>query len=302
MKVLVFGAGVVGQVYAGRLAEAGHDVTVLARNRRLQDLKAQGVHLQRGSEHIRASPHVTAEVAPGEGYDVVLVTVRRDQLADALPVVAGLTAERVVLMMPPGDPNDVARVTGEHRTVFAFPGIGGFRTADGTVHYVQVPQQKTTVGRRDGLERVMVDLMRSAQFPVDVCADMAGWLATHAVFVTGVGAALLACHGDSAALAADRPRVATMVRAVGEGFRSLASKDVAVLPRGLRVIFTIVPPVVSVPYWQRQLRGPVGVIALAPHVRASQHTELPALCADVRALLAGGRPHDTLERLLATVG
>ena len=192
-------------------------------------------------------------------------------------------------------------MAGEHRTVFAFPGIGGFQTAEGTVRYIQVPQQKTTVGRREGLERVVVDLMRSAQLPVEVCADMAGWLATHAVFVTGVGAALLACKGDGAALAADRQCVATMIQAVGEGFRSLASKDVAVLPVGLRLIFTVVPRAVSVPYWQRQLRGPVGTVALAPHVRASQHTELPALCADVRALLAGGRPHDTLDRLLATV-
>jgi 2-dehydropantoate 2-reductase len=38
MKVLVYGAGVVGTLYGGKLAHAGHHVTVVARGRRLLDI------------------------------------------------------------------------------------------------------------------------------------------------------------------------------------------------------------------------------------------------------------------------
>jgi hypothetical protein len=36
--ILIYGAGVIGQIYAARLHEVGHDVTVLARHRTLETL------------------------------------------------------------------------------------------------------------------------------------------------------------------------------------------------------------------------------------------------------------------------
>ena len=62
--------------------------------------------------------------------------------------------------------------------------------------------------RRGGREQLVTELLRRAGFPVDVSDDMAGWLATHAVFITAVGSAILAAGGDSTALAADRKQVA----------------------------------------------------------------------------------------------
>ena len=50
---------------------------------------------------------------------------------------------------------------------------------------------------------------------------MAGWLKTHAVFVTAISAAILDCDGDSLALADDPAQLALMVAAVREGFRAL---------------------------------------------------------------------------------
>ena len=42
-RLLIFGAGVVGSVYALRFAEAGMDVTMLARGKRLEALKRDGL-------------------------------------------------------------------------------------------------------------------------------------------------------------------------------------------------------------------------------------------------------------------
>ncbi len=47
MKTLVMGTGVIGSVYAGHLGQAGHEVTLLARGSRLDDLTRGGLVLLR---------------------------------------------------------------------------------------------------------------------------------------------------------------------------------------------------------------------------------------------------------------
>ena len=46
MKILIYGAGVLGSFYAARLHTAGHTVTLLARGQRLADLRAHGIVLE----------------------------------------------------------------------------------------------------------------------------------------------------------------------------------------------------------------------------------------------------------------
>jgi len=92
--------------------------------------------------------------------------------------------------------------------------------------------------------------------------------------------------------------VARMIRAAGEGFRALASQGVAVQPRALKMIFTTVPRVIAVRYWQGQLRGTLGTVALAPHSRMTKDTELPVLYRDVQKMVAGMAPTPHLDKLL----
>ena len=300
-RVLVYGAGIIGQIYGARLAQAGHDVTLLAHGRTLGTLSESGVTL-RNAGVVTHTPVRVVDSPLGEPVpDVVFVTVRRDQLEDVIPAVADLPAGRVVFLLNlPGAVEVVRERVGAHRTVFAFPGVGGRRQEDGTIDYVEVPQQKTTVEGR-GLEAPIVDVLKSAGFPVEATSDMAGWLATHAVFVTAMSAAILACGGDSVALADDPAQLAAMVAAVREGFRALDRNGVNVTPAPLKLLFTVVPRFAAVRYWRKQLRGPLGTVAIAPHVRASRETELPMLCADVRRLVAGAGPVPHLERLLDAV-
>ena len=49
MKILVYGAGVLGSLYAARLKESGLDVSILARSRRLADIREHGIELEDSS-------------------------------------------------------------------------------------------------------------------------------------------------------------------------------------------------------------------------------------------------------------
>ena len=81
MKILVYGAGVLGSLYAARLQRAGHEVSLLARGERLAALRRSGLALQAEGSPWRcyATVNVVEALAPEDAYDLVLVMVRRNQ-------------------------------------------------------------------------------------------------------------------------------------------------------------------------------------------------------------------------------
>jgi 2-dehydropantoate 2-reductase len=305
MKILIYGAGVIGQIYAARLHEAGHDVTVLARHRTLETLARDGITLVNralvdGTTSGPVRVNVTGHVGPDSSFELALVTVRRDQVGEILPAMAALQASHMVMMQNNSlELASVGDIVGRDRTLFGFPGVGGYRRDDGAIEYIEIPQQPTTLGRQQGREEIVGEVFKSAGFAVATTADMDGWLKTHAVFIAAICGSINSCGGDAVKLAADRERVATMIRSAGEGFRALTSKGVAVQPRPLRMIFTVVPQVFAVRYWQGQLRGTVGTVALAPHSKMTKDTELPVLYRDVQKLVGGTVPTPHLDKLLS---
>lgn len=301
VRLLVLGAGVIGQVYAGRLAAAGNDVTVAARGSTLAALARNGIRIRRGGqlEAVRVAV-VDAGCITGS-FDAVLFAVRADQAEAALATVYDVDAPAVATLANlVGVTETAAQRIGRQRLVLGFPGVGGTRGADG-VEYHQIARQPTTIEQCAGREKPMVEALRTAGLPVATVADMPSWLATHTVFVTGVGSAILAVDGDCDRLAADRGRVKGMVRAVGDGFHALAASGTTVQPAALNIIFTRVPRWISVPYWARLIRSDTGRVAIAPHVLATRGTEFAFLVAAVRRLL-GERMPPSLATLLVDDG
>ena len=44
-RILFFGAGVIGSLYAGKLALSGQNITILARGKRLEEMQEKGLTL-----------------------------------------------------------------------------------------------------------------------------------------------------------------------------------------------------------------------------------------------------------------
>lgn len=297
MRILVFGAGVIGRIYAARLSAAGHEVSVLSRGATAGRLRQGGVHLAReGAADIRATPHVLETLAGAGRFDLALVAVRLDQLEAALDPLASLDAGAVAsfVNLPLGT-DLLLRTIGAEAFVPAFPGVAGRLDEDGTVRYIQVAQQPTVIGPGHAGD-VAKAALRSAGFPLAATANMDAWLKTHAVFIAAFESALAAASGDAISLASDRAAVSELVRAVRDGLTKLHGLGVPILPAALRIIFLRMPHWFATRYWAKQLAGDLGTLALAPHAVASQHSELPVLQEGVRSLLGGAAP-ERLERL-----
>ena len=55
MRILIYGAGVIGSLYAALFAEAGYDTNIYARGKRLEFLKKNGLLYKKNQNIRRAS-------------------------------------------------------------------------------------------------------------------------------------------------------------------------------------------------------------------------------------------------------
>jgi 2-dehydropantoate 2-reductase len=299
MRVLVFGAGVIGRIYAGRLLAAGHEVSMVCRAATVDALAATGIALRRNGELAEVvHPSIFGAAEDAGSFDMALIAIRRDQVREALPQLAQIRAATVVSLIDiPNGIEELSATLGADRLVPAFPGVAGTLRQDGVVDYMEIDQQPTTIGR-GARASLVTELFRSAGFRTATVIDMSVWLRTHAIFISAFESAITASAGGVESLATNRTAMRTLVLAVREGLLALGANGMRVAPASIRVIFVVMPVWFATRYWSRKLAGPLGVLGMAPHSLASALTELPALQDDVRAMLVG-QPMPRLESLFA---
>jgi len=106
MKVCVVGAGAIGGYVAVRLANAGHDVSAIARGPHLAAIRAHGLTLVEAEQELVATNLTATDRIPDLGrQDVVLLALKAHQIAavvEDLPAIVG--PETVLVTLQNGIP------------------------------------------------------------------------------------------------------------------------------------------------------------------------------------------------------
>ena len=305
LRILVIGAGVIGSLYAAKLAGSQSKVFLLARGHRLAQLRRLGLQLEDrlSGERWTGDVKVVEKLAADDVFDLALVSVRRTQLNGVLPLATNCNAPVVLFLLNNSQAEDLAKAFGV-RAVFGFPGAGGV-LENGIVRYAMIAEQPTTVGEADGQisPRViaLAALLRNAGFKTVFSGAITSWLRTHAVFITAVCGALYATGGSAAGLAANRPLLNLFIEATREGFVALRLAGVKVTPFKLRILFEFMPTWFARGYWQRYFASPMGELVFASHAKAARE-EIMELVRECRELfLVQGVPLP-LEKLWREIG
>ncbi|MFE4709815.1 ketopantoate reductase family protein [Paenibacillus sp. NPDC056722] len=185
-RILIFGAGVIGSMYAIKLIEAGFDVSLFAHSNRFKSLKENGLqYIEKGT--VRSiQVNVIDTLENDDVYDFIFVTVRYDRSESALLALKDNQSKNIVTMTN----NSIGfsswlDIVGD-RLLPAFPGFGG-QIKDGVLHARFLPKiiAATAFGEINGVvtERIekLANVFKTAKLPYVIKKDMQAYLITHSV-------------------------------------------------------------------------------------------------------------------------
>jgi len=199
MRFVVLGAGAVGGVLGGLLAEAGHDVTLVARGEHLAALQSDGLTIE-SADRVVTLPVPACADAAGAGAaeaDVVLLCVKSQDTAGALASLVAAGGRDVPLVCVQ---NGIANEPAALRTMSSVYGVCVmFPTSHLTAGVVQQNSAPVPglldIGRYpDGVDDTatrIAEAFRSAGFRSDPRPDIMRWKSTKLLMNLGNAAQAL---------------------------------------------------------------------------------------------------------------
>jgi 2-dehydropantoate 2-reductase len=99
MRIAVFGTGGVGGYFGGRLAQAGHNVTFIARGAHLEAIRRNGLRVESIAGDFHVSPASATEDPSAVGeVDLVLVGVKAPQVPEAARAMGPMVGTGTVVL------------------------------------------------------------------------------------------------------------------------------------------------------------------------------------------------------------
>lgn len=232
MKILVFGAGVLGCNLARNLFRAGKEVTLLARGNWAQEIQKNGLQIKdKFSPKVSVShiPVVT-ELAPEDVYDVIFVVVRYTQIDSILEVLRANPTKNIVFIGNNVRTRALAASLPEKNVLFAFASSAGHRESD---RVDSVDLKKITIGQLLGTtsnEQLIGQIFDGTKYKVAYEPNMEDYLLCHAAFVLPVAFACYKVDGDLKKLKGNTAYFQRMIDANIEGYRAIRNAGHEILP------------------------------------------------------------------------
>ncbi|MBN1537250.1 MAG: 2-dehydropantoate 2-reductase [Anaerolineales bacterium] len=262
MQIAVYGTGGVGGYFGGRLAQAGEDVTFIARGEHLKRIQTTGLRVEsiKGDFCISPAQATDDPAAIGE-VDVVLVCVKAWQVNEAAQAMRPLVGEKTIfipLQNGVDAPNQLGAELGDENVLGGYCQISAFIAEPGLIRHVGV-EPYIAFARLDGKATPLAEqLLRAfqkvnvkAEIPQDIQAAMWEKFIFIAA-VSGVGS----IARQSIGVVRDLPGTRRMLEQVMQEIVTVAAAKGIVLPKDVisrKMDFVDSMPMEGIPSMQRDI-------------------------------------------------
>jgi 2-dehydropantoate 2-reductase len=302
-RILVIGAGVNGSVCAASLCNAGIDVTVLVRGTRYDELRDDGIVIEDPFKNKRSVTKVPVinRLDPNDLYDYVLVVVRKNQVADLLPVLSQNRSPNIVFMGNNlSGPDEFTRILGQDRVMMGAVYAAGKREGS-LIRAMVVKSVAAPFGEIDGtvtprLKR-LAGIFRRAGFKMETSTDILDFQTTHAVGVALIGKLTLKHGCDTSALARSEDDLRLFIDARREAHHVLRALGRRIIPWSEAVI-GIIPGFLQVAGLRALLNSKLGEVGLGWHCSQAPD-EMRQLAMELQTLVdQAGFPVPAIRKVL----
>lgn len=238
MKILVYGAGVLGSYLAHTLIQAGNEVFMLARGERYKQLEQDGLAIQHYFQRKKTVDRVSVVqvLEPSDYYDIIFVVMQYHQFQSVLPVLAANISENIVLVGNNAEA-EVMRdfLTSNSKTkknvAFGFQTSAGMRTDTGMVISIHGGGNAMVGEIGDTME--IFPIIKKAfgkKYKVTYQKNMDAWLKSHYVMILPMNSTYYLWNNDFDKMAKDKRALRRMIAATEEGFQVLEKSGYPIIP------------------------------------------------------------------------
>ncbi|MDD3231313.1 MAG: 2-dehydropantoate 2-reductase N-terminal domain-containing protein [Oscillospiraceae bacterium] len=246
MRILIYGAGVIGSLYAALFASVDFEVSLVARGNRLAELRKSGLRYWEKGKICTADVTVKEILSDGVHFDYIFLTVRAEQAEDALKALQTNQSPTIVTMVNSLTPYaEWEALCGKGRILPAFPGAGG-GWRDGALDAALTPYviQPTTFGEIDGRKTpraaLLKRLFQTANIPCQIVSDMHLWQLCHLAMVVPLADAYYNTAGDPALVYQNKPVLRQAAEELRHNFRAIKRQYGALSPAKMN-LFRVLP-------------------------------------------------------------
>ena len=232
MKILIFGAGVLGCNLARNLFRAGKDVTLLARGNWAEEIQTNGLRIKdKFSPRVSVSrvPTVT-ELRPEDTYDVIFVVMRYTQIGSVMDTLLANGTKNIVFVGNNVRAEEVAASLPEKNVMFAFALSAGHRERD---RVASIDLKKITIGQLSGApsnKELIGRIFDGTKYKVVYEPNIGDYLLCHAAFVIPAAFACYKTDGDLKKLRGNTEYLNRLIDANIEGYRAIRDAGHEILP------------------------------------------------------------------------
>jgi 2-dehydropantoate 2-reductase len=193
MKLAMMGSGGVGGYYGARLAQAGHEVTFIARGAHAEAMRRQGLRVQSGAGDFQVQPvRVVEDPAQAGSVDAVILAVKLwDSEAAARAIVPMVGPATTVVSLQNGIAKDevLAQAVGREHVIGGVTHIAAVIAEPGVIRHTGT-LQRVTLGELDGSTSARVEALvaafRAGGVDASASRDIRGATWEKFVFLTAV--------------------------------------------------------------------------------------------------------------------
>ena len=230
MKVLVYGAGVLGSYLAHSLVRGGNDVSILARGKRYKQLKEDGIVIRHYFQRKNTvdAVNVIDQLQPEEHYDLIFVVMKYNQFLSVLPILAENISDNIVLVGNNADAASMQTFLNENskdkkNIAFGFQLSGGKREDSGRVISIHGGGQMVIGSLDDDLSFISTldQTFKEAKYKLSFNENIDAWLKSHIIPIVAMNSIHYINNFDFKKIAKDKNALMQMISAMDEGFMVL---------------------------------------------------------------------------------